>query len=769
MTLQTPPSASTWRLTLGMAGLLALAVLAVGPEDRLAVSPMRYGLSGPRPAADLLGDTDRERNGLERKRWIEELHRSPEGVNWRTLERRNAEQERIRRNRAVELGLEPSGAWTEVGSRNQAGHTRSVALGGGPDPTLYVGSANGGLWAATLDGLGWDALGDGLFGGVDDVLVHTSPGSERESLIVRRGPELFWSSDAGVTWHRSLGLVGIWDIRSVLALGDEDRTLLVLARRETPKKTALEVLASVDGGRSFKPRWSATEDGDGDMWIPRTGSGMGANVYLAFGGQLHVSVDGARSFEARAVVDERSTAEEICGSEAGAPRLWVAVEVGGVWFLHRSEDEGRSFRALGKLNDFWRSLAADPHDADRLLAGGMECRRSVDGGASFRRVNAWGQYYADPGTQLHADVRGIDILVDSEDPDASLTFVSTDGGTYLSRDRGSTFRNLCLLGLGVSQVYSTLTNSEDPDQILAGTQDQGYQRGRRIDGDGPGPSSDFDQLLSGDYGYITSMGSSHQLVYSSYPGFVLVQEGSENPNLLYPWVDFPVDADHAWMPPVVADPSEPEVFYFLGDRLYRYARRRGPYWGYRPHSEMDFSEGEANYLTTMAFAPATPLRAYAGDDAGRMWTSDDGGVTWEEAEMKGASAFRPTAISVDPVESDLAVVVGSGYGGPGAFRTRDGGRTWTPMNEGLPRTLLLGVAHASDGSGDVYAAGDAGALRWQPDQGAWRSILGVEAPATTYWSVEWVPGREVARFGTYGRGIWDYDPAVDTRAPVKAR
>ena len=35
-------------------------------------------------------------------------------------------------------------------------------------------------------------------------------------------------------------------------------------------------------------------------------------------------------------------------------------------------------------------------------------------------------------------------------------------------------------------------------------------------------------------------------------------------------------------------------------------------------------------------------------------------------------------------------------------------------------------------------------------------ILGVSAPDQTYWSVEYIDEINTARFGTYGRGIWDF-------------
>ncbi len=45
----------------------------------------------------------------------------------------------------------------------------------------------------------------------------------------------------------------------------------------------------------------------------------------------------------------------------------------------------------------------------------------------------------------------------------------------------------------------------------------------------------------------------------------------------------------------------------------------------------------------------------------------------------------------------------------------------------------------------------------------WENLMGRDAPATTYWSVEAVPSAGRVRFGTYGRGIWDFAPA-DPRA-----
>lgn len=69
--------------------------------------------------------------------------------------------------------------------------------------------------------------------------------------------------------------------------------------------------------------------------------------------------------------------------------------------------------------------------------------------------------------------------------------------------------------------------------------------------------------------------------------------------------------------------------------------------------------------------------------------------------------------------------------------------------------MVYDIAYAKDGSGDLYAACEAGPFRFDRAAGTWTSISTALAPITLYWSVECVDA-ELVRYGTYGRGIWDY-------------
>jgi photosystem II stability/assembly factor-like uncharacterized protein len=86
-----------------------------------------------------------------------------------------------------------------------------------------------------------------------------------------------------------------------------------------------------------------------------------------------------------------------------------------------------------------------------------------------------------------------------------------------------------------------------------------------------------------------------------------------------------------------------------------------------------------------------PDTVYAGVEDAAMFRSTDGGQTWEElAGLRGHGSgphWQPGAgglclhtILIDPRNADRMFIAISAAG---AFRTDDGGKTWTPINRGL--------------------------------------------------------------------------------------
>ncbi|HED66283.1 MAG TPA: hypothetical protein ENJ09_12100 [Planctomycetes bacterium] len=712
--------------------------------------------AGPPPTENWLDPDAEAREKAERKAWIAARHRAVPGVDWRAVEAENRRAEIAKRNRIGQAILRgapvPASPWVERGSENQAGRMYVAALS--PDgTTLFAGSAAGGVWRAAPDGTGWTPIGDNLAGGAHHLAVVSgaAPGDPAVVLAATYGGEVHVTRDDGMTWVVPAGLPSLSRVKRVLVSSDGTETCYLVGR--TSGKTKL--WRSTDGLLSFQ-LVRTFGSFEGDIWTPRTGSG---DLYFLGTAKLDVSTDHGDTWTTVGPGPGGSSAE-LVGCEAGAPRLWAVFHRNNAEELHRSDDGGASFTFLRNLSDYWETLNASITDPDLFAYGGVEAWRTTDGGASFSKINSWGSYYGNPANRLHADIQGMVVLPTG--PVGETWYVGTDGGLYRSQDRLGSVKNTSLSGLRVSQYYSTLTSAANPLHVIAGAQDQGYQWASTP----PNANStriDFDQLISGDYGHLTSRDGTHAWVFCTYPGFILAQRGEDSPSLYQ--VSFPSGEQNAWLPPVVASNIDRKNFFFLATRLWNYQKNSGSNsWTSQIWSTQNFQGSSGEYLTGFTFSPVDTQRAYAVTNRGRLFYSGDRGKTWTESASTGPNAhyFYGTALIASRLDADTVWVGGSGYGVPAVYRSTDGGQTFQAWGDGLPSTLVYCLAEAPDGSGVVFAGTELAAWKRGPNDAAWVDITGADAPATTYWSVEALPNENTMRFGTYGRGIWDYqiDPVA---------
>ena len=77
------------------------------------------------------------------------------------------------------------------------------------------------------------------------------------------------------------------------------------------------------------------------------------------------------------------------------------------------------------------------------------------------------------------------------------------------------------------------------------------------------------------------------------------------------------------------------------------------------------------------------------------------------------------------------------------------------MDSGLPNTLVFQISGTPDDE-VLFAATEVGPYVYSKNENEWFLASGLSAPDQTYWSVDFIPEINTARFGTYGRGIWDF-------------
>ncbi|MEO5930112.1 MAG: FlgD immunoglobulin-like domain containing protein [Candidatus Kapaibacterium sp.] len=720
-------------------------------------------------------DDDEFREG--REEWIRSMHRAEPGLNWEVINRevrmaRQAELARMREEKYKSGSLRPEllgsdtvggilrGHWVERGSNNLAGSmaTADVDFERG---LIYAASAGGNIWRGTLDGKNWTCLNNAMNFPNTRMVKLLKNDSLRRILVVTGSSAIYYSDNEGATWSRSDSLATIaqwgWFTRGVVA-SDPGHTIYALGIEWDYKqwKSVSTLYRSTDLGRSFK-NIARFDDNRADLW---GGITPDCPIYLLYGDTL------ARVMPSDSIVTIAPKLAIPGGNDGidsyillGRDSRTLILDVirHNASEIFASGDGGKSWVRRGSVdvtpnrNAFALSLT----DPNVMITGGVEAKRSSDGGATWESVNGWGEYYGDPGTKLHADIQAVTVF--PKPGGGELMLISNDGGIYRSDDIAMSVNNISLEGLGVSQYYSTYTCRADTNFIYVGSQDQGFQRSLSL---GAGRFN-FEQTISGDYGHITS-GNGGQSIWTVYPGFAMYYDSLTISTRAKFW-SFTCKGQ-LWMPPILADTKSPNVAYLAGGSsdsgayIYRLIAGNDSIDAKRlPH---DFSGGAPSVnITSLGISPIDPNHRYVmTSDGGFHHTSGGVDGVWQRTDsfnVPGSHYFYGACILPSPVKKGRVYIAGSGYSNPAVYVTNDDGVTFDTMNVGLPRTLVFELAGTPDDR-FLFAATDAGPYVYIASRGRWYSAAGLDAPAQTYWCVDYVPELKTARFGTYGRGLWDF-------------
>ena len=175
--------------------------------------------------------------------------------------------------------------------------------------------------------------------------------------------------------------------------------------------------------------------------------------------------------------------------------------------------------------------------------------RSEDGGESFQRI----------GGGVHSDLHALWI----NPSDSRHLILGTDGGVYVSRDRGDHWRFVDNLPVG--QFYHVSVDMEVPFNVYGGMQDNGSWRGPsdlwesggirnyhwQEVGFGDGFGTLIDPLVP-DLGYAMSQGG----------GLVRFDLRTGERKAIRPWAPDSVQLRFNWNAAIATDPFDAEAIYF---------------------------------------------------------------------------------------------------------------------------------------------------------------------------------------------------------------
>ena len=749
--------------------IIASTVLLVGFIYWLKDDPSERIIKNPVPTEFVEKKKNRKEFKKSRKEYIDMIHKRGPEVDWVKMDsdfrkERAFNNTRLRREYINENGYwengqseiflnrDLEGVWQERGSNNLAGRVHTIDVDFDND-LIYLASSGGNIWKGTIDGEDWQSLNDYMQ--IRDIkilkLIETD---DFRRLLIGSSDGFFYTDDEGVTITQSSGLglpLFSGQFYRFIIKGDSDNLAIYALVKESDGGNKVSIYKSADFGESFERIYFDTHQSDGsyDIWTNQYGD---SDIFFLKRGDLYKIAN----------IGLPPTEEVVFVSEITEPNSGEHLLTGGVdgdLFLYAkiddqlyfSENEGQDWESLGTLPSFTffrNSFKSSNVNKDVICIGGVDLYRSENGGNNWETVNDWWEYYDDPTVYLHADIPDIQFILD---PDGNeFTFVSTDGGLYVSYDGLDEVLNISENGLGVSQYYSTYTARYSPYKVYAGSQDQGFQR--RIDL--ANSIYDFEQVISGDYGHLVSPNQGES-IWSVYPGFVLLYPDAANSNDGIFW-DFQGDG-YLWLPPLMADPEDENVVYIAGGginggnhiiKLTKIGNTISP-------EEIAFPFNDT--VTAMAYSPIDSSHWYVLTYNGTFYHSTDYGSSWQMYGFNGPDSHYFYGSTIHPSNQTLGKVVigGSGYSNYPVFISYNHGQSFQNFSQGLPNTMVFEI----DGTLSdqvLFAATELGPYAYVDGEDEWINIMGLTAPDQTYWSLEYVPEINTARFGTYGRGIWDF-------------
>lgn len=722
----------------------------------------------PRPT-DTIIKMDMEDGELKdvKKEWLETLFQTPgeqtadqiEAENaWNLYQDQLSKPERLGPMESIADG-KILGEWTEKGSNNQSGSVFKLAHNSKTNE-IYTIAAGRNLFKGNLDGENWVAQNQKLrFDTRFLEVIHLPNNSTRLIASINYKPH--YSDDDCITWQPSEGFTATGGsfIKNQIMTPDSSE-IYFLGKKVN---NSIELMKSNDFGETYYSIHTFGESNLNNMALTLVKNSNQVLIYQEIVDSYGRIYTLSANKESVVLATDQSQM-----NWKGKDGNLVATFNNDTTYLYAFDNNNIIYKSTN-LGVTWEEKDTVPkniwgvgifvssEDPNYLLAGEVNCWESFDGGESWSQINEWFEYYGDVVNKLHADIMSFSDYHDTINDRYSI-FISNHGG--LSRQDGVNADpiNIGLYGLNVSQYYSVRTSPFTEGYIYAGAQDQGFQRAK----DKEGELLNFNQVISGDYGHIVFSNSGLNL-WTVYPGgWVTYYETPEATGYKYSY-ELISENESVWIPPLAASSYDgSSIIYMAGGNInggpgshliQLYASLDGIELD---QFDFDFKDASGGEISAIALAN-DDASIYIATTNGKFFYSHDYGDTWNESvSVNGGQYLYGSKIIPSKNKNNIIYTGGTGYNGAAVMRSQDGGNTFSTFANGLPNTVVLDMAINAEET-LLFAATNAGPYVCIIGEEQWYPMQGEAAPNTRYWSVEVLNEDQRVRFGSYGRGIWDFD------------
>jgi photosystem II stability/assembly factor-like uncharacterized protein len=695
--------------------------------------------------------------------------------------------------------------WRAIGPF-RGGRTKAAAGHPAHPYTFYIGVVNGGVWKTTDAGRTWKPIFDGQPTGsigsvavapsdANVVYVGSGEGLGRPDLSV--GDGIYKSVDAGQTWTH-LGLRDGQQIPNIAVdPKNPNRVFVAVAGHPYGPNEERGIFRSTDGGQSFQKVLSRGVDIGGNdvdidpanpevvyatLWEERQGPWENAQ-WRGTGGGIFKSTDGGTTWKPLAnglPQNGAITQANLAIAPADPKRIYAAIAVGAATSFYRSDDAGETWahvtddaRPVGRIGGGDLAVPiVNPKNADVVFTASTVSYKSTDGGRT------WAPFKGAPGGDDYQNG-----WINPNDPDIML--FASDQGAVVTLNGGDTWSSW--YNQPTAQFYHVNTDNDFPYRVCGGQQESGSACVASRGNDGQITFREWHPVGVEEYGYAVPDPRNADIVYG---GKVTRYDRrtAQTQNIS------PVPGGRGVPPaapgapayrtvrtlPVAFSPIDPRTLFFANNYLWK-TIDGGVTWTRlgddptRKTYELPATIGkysdpslaiQRGVIYSIAPSYVDINRLWIGTDDGVIKTSADGGISWRDVSppqlQPWMKVFNIDAGHFDPQTLYAAVnTLRLDDMRPHLYRTHDGGRSWTDINNGLEDGgATSSIREDPIRKGLLYAASERRVYVSFDDGDHWQSLqLNMASSSVRDITIK---GDDLIA-ATHGRGFWILDDVTPLR------
>ena len=726
--------------------------------------------------------------------------------------------------------------WREIGP-TRAGRARALSGVASQPNVFYVGYDNGGVWRSTDYGSNWVPLFDneptGSIGAIavapsdpNIIYVGTGAGIIRPDLSV--GDGMYKSTDAGKTWTH----LGLRDSQMIANIEvdptNPNRLFVAVLGHPYGPNAERGIFRSTDGGKTFEKvlykdeyvsgndiridpknpnivyaalwqqqqsyiegaEFGGTEGGifkstDGGTTWKQLTTGLPAGVIEA---NLGVSMSSPSTIYAM-VAGTSGSATPARGGTTGTIGFYKSTDAGEHWTLaaRDANNPGASPNAVLDPRPLVRigggdlpTIAVDPKNPNVVYSASTVFWRTEDGGVT------WSAVRGAPG--------GDDYQKAWVNPnDTNILLVVADQGAIVSGNRGVSWSNW--YNQPTAAMYHVSTDDAFPYRVCGGQQDSGSACVDSRSMDGEITFHDWHPVNIQEYGVAASDPKDPDLVFGSQRTNISLynrrtgQTTNVGPDAEARGTQF---GRNVRTMPIMWSPVNHNVLFYTSNVVWKSSDQAHSWTRISPDLarqtwtvpatvgkySSSVKPAPQGSITALSASPRDVNVIWAGTDDGNIQVTTNGGAKWTNVTP---ALIKPWTriFNIDAGHFDTQTAYAAANTmriddpNPHLWRTHDGGKTWTEIDNGIaPGAATNSIREDPRKKGLLYASTETQVWVSFDDGDHWQSLR-LDMPAVSVRDIQ-IKDDSICMCsdliaGTHGRGFYILDDVTPLRQAAEAR